>query len=110
MSHNKVALPIRIESEANRRDHWAARHRRFKGQQRTTLLLLSQAPKPPLPCTATLTRIGRRLLDGDNLAGGFKAVRDAIAHWLGIDDADPRVTWTYAQRAGKTYGIEVEFS
>jgi len=34
---------------------------------------------------------------GDNLRGALKAVRDQVATWLGVDDADPRVTWEYGQ-------------
>ena len=42
---------------------------------------------------------------GTNLAGGFKAVRDQVASWLGVDDADPRVTWVYAQDRAKHYEV-----
>ena len=64
-------------------------------------------PEPPL--TITLTRIGPRTLDDDNLAGGFKHVRDGVADWLGIDDGDKRLTWRYEQRKGapKEYAAEV---
>jgi hypothetical protein len=56
---------------------------------------------PSLPCVVLLTRIGVRKLDGDNLQGGFKHVRDRIAQWIGIDDADPRIDWQYSQERGK---------
>ena len=106
-----LACPIRIESEANRREHWAARHRRAKAQRAAigaALLLAGQPPSPPL--VVVLTRIGPKLLDTDNLAGGFKAVRDAIAEWLGVDDGPTsRVEWRYEQRRGKRgeYWVEV---
>lgn len=41
----------------------------------------------------TMLSCRRRLLDDDNLAAGFKPLRDAIAETLGIDDGDPRVRW-----------------
>jgi hypothetical protein len=60
--------------------------------------------------TIVLTRIAPRKLDTDNLASGFKAVRDGIAEWLGIDDGDSRLDWQYRQRNGgvKVYRVEVE--
>ena len=48
----------------------------------------------------TLTRIAPRTLDDDNLAAGFKATRDRVADWLGVDDGDKRLTWRYAQERG----------
>jgi hypothetical protein len=39
----------------------------------------------------------RRELDRDNLIGGCKALRDAIAGWLGLDDSEHVVEWTYSQ-------------
>lgn len=48
--------------------------------------------------TVTLVVHRRRLLpDHDNLVGGCKHLRDAIADWLGLDDADALVRWEYAQ-------------
>jgi len=38
-----------------------------------------------------------RALDGDNLAGGCKPLRDAIASWLGVDDDDGTIAWEYGQ-------------
>jgi hypothetical protein len=58
----------------------------------------------------TITRIGQRNLDTDNLAGSQKGPRDSIARWLGIDDASPMVEWRYAQERGpaKTYAVRIE--
>lgn len=58
----------------------------------------------------TLTRIAPRELDGDNLQSSLKACRDGVADWLGVDDRDPRVTWSYAQRRGAPhyYAVEVQ--
>jgi hypothetical protein len=62
-----------------------------------------------LPCVVTLTRIAPRALDDDNLRGALKATRDEVAAWLLVDDRDPRVTWTYAERRGavREYAVEV---
>lgn len=40
----------------------------------------------------------RRALDDDNLIGGCKALRDAIAGSLGIDDGDKRIRFEYSQQ------------
>ena len=105
-----VQMPIRIHSEANERgSHWP-RTNRFKKQRKTVAWALwttFRGATPVLPRTITLTRYGKGLLDDDNLAGGFKAVRDEIAAWLGVDDADPRVTWRYAQEKSKTYACRI---
>lgn len=111
----RFKCPVRIESEANRRDHWAARHRRFAKQKRVValhLLALGGMARPRPPLVVELTRIGPRSLDTDNLAGGCKAVRDQIAAWLGVDDGDPRVEWRYGQQRGKPreYALLVEMT
>jgi hypothetical protein len=38
----------------------------------------------------------------------FKAVRDAVARRLGIDDGDPAVEWTYGQAPGGDEGIRID--
>jgi hypothetical protein len=98
-------LGIRIESEANGREHWRAKAKRTKDQRKLAYWALWDAGpfggicgKPPI--TITLTRIAPRKLDSDNLAGGFKAVRDGIADWLGTDDGHESLTWLYDQRKG----------
>ena len=45
----------------------------------------------------SLIALRRRLLDGDNLQGGFKPLRDAVAESLGLDDADNVISWEYHQ-------------
>lgn len=108
-----IHVPVRLESEANRRDHWAKKAARLKKQRAMVALVLRFVRGAPVDVstrlTVTITRIAPRELDTDNLAGSTKAVRDEIAMWLGVDDG-PRgpVTWTYEQRAeGKLYGCEI---
>lgn len=109
-----VTLPIKVISESNWRGHYMARHHRTKGQKQVVGLALGAALSlhgpPGFPCTVTLVRLigsGGRMLDDDNNVGGFKAIRDAVAKCLGVDDADPRVTWTCDQRREKAWGVEV---
>ena len=109
-----VRLPIRLESEANRRDHWSARARRVKCQRRAVwAALIGLDGRPSLPVVVTITRIAPRSLDTDNLAGACKAVRDQVATWLGVDDAPGSgVEWRYDQwrslRGDHTVEIQIE--
>lgn len=106
----RVVLPIRIVSVANVREHWAARAKRSKLHRETAHLMLRRLAPPAPPVTVTMTRIGPRTLDTDNLSSGCKAARDGVADWLGVDDGDLRVTWKYGQTKGKPseYGLIVE--
>lgn len=44
-----------------------------------------------------LVNFRHRILDGDNYIIGQKPLRDAISRWIGIDDADKFIEWTYSQ-------------
>ena len=107
-----LLLPIKITSPANgSHGHWAADAKRRKDQRTITKWGLMGQPKPALPVVVTLTRIGVRDLDSDNLAGGFKSVRDEVAAWLGCGDStrDP-ITWVYQQQRGepKQYACRIK--
>lgn len=106
----QVVLPVRASSTLNAREHWAVRARRAKAHRDTAAWSLKRKPVPALPCVVTLTRVGPRTLDTDNLAGALKSVRDGVADWLKVDDGDARVTWRYEQRKGapKEYAVEVQ--
>ena len=98
-----VDIPVRIISEANSRQHWRKAAVRKKVHRQTARLVLQQYARPmgeSEQFTITLTRVAPRKLDDDNLASGFKAVRDGVADWLGIDDGSPRIKWEYAQHKG----------
>lgn len=108
-----IEAPIKVISEANSRNHWAQRKRRFDGQRIEIAYYWKQSLKGrrvSLPCTVRLTRIGPKALDSDNLAGAFKAVRDQIAQEIGIDDGAAQIKFEYAQEAIGTrrYGVRVE--
>lgn len=100
----EIELPIKVVSEANRRDHWTVKRKRASNQKIYILTTCKKQIKPlPTDATAiiTLTRIGKMKLDTDNLAISFKAVRDAISYLLRIDDGDDRLTWLYAQEKAR---------
>ena len=106
-----LELPLRIESVANGREHWAQKAGRTK-RHRQAALALVKSKLPGLPCQVKLTRIAPRRLDGDNCQSGFKALRDGIADRLGVDDGDSRVTWVYAQERGQPnqYACRIEIT
>jgi hypothetical protein len=96
-------IPIRIISEANQREHWRKSASRKALHRNTTRCIMQSHSRPWTdgPVTIKLSRIAPRVLDSDNLQSGFKACRDGVADWLGIDDGSPRLTWDYEQRKGK---------
>lgn len=107
----RVILPIKTVSVMNTREHHFARARRAATHRSTARLCLMAYGKPPAPpLTVKMTRIGFGTLDDDNLASSFKACRDGIADWLGLDDGNPGITWACAQQKGKRgeYGVIVE--
>lgn len=104
-----IQLPLRVINGLNQREHWSVRARRAKSDRLIAGLATPAGLKPPL--TITLTRIYTkrgRAYDSDGLAAAFKGVRDGIADKIGIDDGSPLLTWRYTQRAGATFGIEIE--
>lgn len=106
-----TTIPLKIISVANMRMHWAVKAKLVKSQRQTVYNALTHLAAPPVPpLTIVLTRVAPRSLDGDNLQSGFKATRDSVADWLGIDDGSPLLDWQYCQRKGdpKTYSVEIE--
>ena len=107
---NEVTLLLRgmvLPSVANLRDAWDERYRLTKWQRRVVRDALALRAPPSLgrargSWVVRLTRAAPAELDDDNLSSAFKAVRDAVAAWLGVDDS-PRspVRWKYAQERVK---------
>jgi hypothetical protein len=109
----KIELPIRVISTANAREHWAVKAKRNREHRSAAYYATQGALRKEMLAgnvRGTLTRIGKRRLDDDNLAGAFKAIRDGVADGLGLDDGDPRIEWRYAQEIGREYGIRIEIS
>lgn len=110
---------MKLLSVANKSEHWATKKRRNKSQTYELHCLYGQEiGKLELPATVTMTRVGRQILDGDNLRMAFKHIRDYLAtqmlpeatqanqHGRRGDDSDPRITWQYGQRMGP-YAVEI---
>ncbi len=108
-----VSIPVRTVSETNAREHWSQRHKRRRSIRSAVGLVVVGALRGAgvtAPCGVLLTRCAPSGgLDDDNLVSSLKAARDGVADALGIDDRDPRVSWSYAQRRGKRgeWAVEV---
>lgn len=93
-----LRFDIQTVSEANKREHWAAKYRRKKSQQHDfSILWKTYRPSFKFPATVTFTRYACKAMDTDNLAGAFKHVQDALANELGIDDGHFLIHWKYEQ-------------
>lgn len=109
----QYTLPIRLQSEQNRRDHWRVVAKRKQEQHALTRNLLRRdCTVWAVPATVTFRRIAWARFDSDAVPAACKYVRDAIAALFGIDDADPRIEWRYEpceisrKRAGLVVRIE----
>lgn len=114
-SGKRVLVPLRTGRGGNDRPgHWSGRARRVKAERRTVgwaLHVHCGAWRPTLPCVVTLTRCApSNGLDGDNLAGACKAVRDEVAAWIGVDDRhEELVRYVCEQRRAKDWWVVIEF-
>jgi hypothetical protein len=110
-----VEFPLTLPSVANLREHWATKAKRVKAQRRVAFFAMNGRINPLAIDQArgriavTLTRVAPRKLDSDNLQSAFKAIRDEVAAYFGVDDADPRIEWRYAQARGKA-AVRIEFN
>jgi hypothetical protein len=109
MTPIEFEVPIRTVPGLNAREHFMARSSRVKRERtaasasmRRILGCMSRrcASVVSLPAVVTLTRVGPREVDSDNLVGACKGVRDGVAAFLGVDDGSDWVTWAYAQDSG----------
>lgn len=95
-------IPLKLGRGQNDREHYMARARRVKREKEVVGWQLSGTRPPKGPVRVTLTRVmAGKGLDGDNLQGSLKAPRDAVASWLGRDDADNSIEWVYSQSITK---------
>jgi hypothetical protein len=115
-----VTAKIKTVNELNRRSTmFKDRVKRNHDAGLIELLLRSKTKrKPVFPVVVALTRfappgVGRhRQLDPhDALPAAMKHSVDAVARFLGIDDAEvDKVTWQYAQVEAKTYSVQVDIA
>ena len=112
---SRVEVPIATKNPTNVREHWAVRAKRVKKQRQATrwalvagLVSARVDPTTRTPIVVTLTRIGPRAMDDDGAVAAMKHVRDEIAAYFGVNDADPRIAWEYRQAKGKA-AVVIEF-
>lgn len=117
-----VEFDLETKSEANQRFATkagmfakSARVQKQRAAVRDVLAAHFEAPRLQLngavnKLVVMLTRIAQGELDDDNLRGALKAVRDAIASWVGTNDRDPLIAWEYGQQraAQHVYRVRVE--
>lgn len=107
-------IPVEVLSEANRRECWQSKYRRFKKQrERVRVFAHEYRWLVAMECRIHITLIRikgprQRDFDDDNLRSAFKSVRDGIADVLGIDDGSNRLLWEYRQEKGEKAGVRVE--
>lgn len=113
----RLHIPIRLQSLANMtHKHWRLLSSITKAHKEATHYCILRHLRdtgtalPPPPLLVTITRIGKRKLDDDNLQTAAKYVRDQIAAEVGLDDGSDQYTWRYEQRIGKEYGVDVEIT
>ena len=113
-------IPVKTVSEMNAREHWATKNRRFEKQRQeldaaflpvegvftafASWLKKNETGK----VRVTFIRIGKKLLDGDNLQSAFKKCRDSVAGWIGVDDGSDRYRWEYEQQTGLEYAVRIK--
>lgn len=105
-----ILVPLRTTRGQNVREHYAVRAKRVKAEHEAVAWMLNTVARPPIPCSVRLTRCAPSVgLDDDNLSGALKAVRDAVATWLGVDDKHKHlVSYVYDQRRAP-WGVCIEF-
>lgn len=108
-----VFVPVVTLSEANRRDRWGKWERASKVKRSVEGQLMASTSRPKLPVLVTLTRYAPQLADSDNNVRALKAVQDAVAKWLGVDDGDrTKVRWRYPDQVeapANCFGVRIEF-
>lgn len=115
MSELEFFVPVRTHNDLNCRQGWRIVWSRGKRQRTATATIAAtqatQEQLPEKPLVVLLTRVGRGLMDDDNLQGALKHVRDGIADWLGVDDRHRHIVrYEYAQERGKEYGVRVRIT
>jgi len=123
-------LSIKTVSEANSREHWAAKRKRHQTQKNhVDWAFVSSKIGLPGKIHVQLTRISPRQLDYDNLVSSFKNIRDYVAACVvptavifsvtikgkryknaGHCDKGDSITWGYGQEKGKPleYAVKIE--
>lgn len=91
-----LCSPNRLRGEHPRRA--AARVRKVRYEVEWKLLAHPGLTRPALPLRVHVVRYSAGVLDAhDNLPASCKPLVDAVAWYLGVEDNDQRVIWSYGQ-------------
>lgn len=111
----EVLIDVPTRNPLNQRRHWWRVARDAKTVRRLTWgLLRRKCRRPPVPpVVVTMTRLSAgKMDDGCGLNAALKPVRDGVADWLKVDDADPQIRWEYRQerapRGRQAVRVQVE--
>lgn len=108
-----IDLPIKTVNPLNGQwTHWRKRRKLVNAEKETTTMIVKpRLEKGRIPCSVVLTRKHwAKPMDSDAVPPSLKAIRDAIAKCIGIDDGDARIQWSYQQAKckHKDFGVIVE--
>lgn len=107
MTRVSFTVPVKTVNPGNgQHGHWTTAAARRKAEHRAVAYRF-----PPLDIAPVvfvkLIRISKGELDDDAVPGACKAIRDAIAAKLRLDDACRLVSFSYSQEKGEP-GVRVE--
>lgn len=108
-----IRIPMRVESRKNLRESWTMRWRRESEQKKHCWAhlvsgLQSAKRQGTVPSRVTFCRVGKRLLDDDNIAFACSHLRDIVARTFGVDDGPSGpIAWRYTQRLGE-WAVEIQ--
>ena len=104
---------LKLRSLANMRGHWSVIAKHKKRVQCEVIYAIHAAglanAEPLAKATVTVTRVGPRALDIDNLYSSIKSCVDALKGRLIEDDAPDKCKIVAEQRKGE-YQVEIDVS
>lgn len=116
MTHPSLTarIDVTLLRGQNNREHHRVRAARVAAERLATLAALAVGDWRGDPVSLRRPELGARVtlvrpfvttpLDSDNLSAACKAPRDAVAQFLGVDDASDRLHWVYLQSPAVVVG------
>ncbi len=117
-----IVWKAQLDIVTNKREHWAATHRRNKKNARVLKKLwMVEKDKPTAPCLIIIERLynpslKQKKMDDDNFIAGCKGIRDCIADLIipnlaaGRADEEKRgLQFCYQQTAAKESATLIKF-
>lgn len=107
-------IPVEVRSESNLREHWSVRMTRAQEQKSAVFACVRSYDvvrwRDLLPVRGiriTFTRLGGRKMDRSNLPVAFKAIEDALAKVMQVDDGHANWLPHYEQSPGGPVGVRI---